>query len=233
MAIIFEIIISGIVLLYLDIRMGLIIVVACILLTTYSYKLQKKQRALKVIANNVEDEEKAFTSDTLTNIDSVKYYGKEDVIKDKYCTLTEKTKNAWFKEWQLGRWTGSIESLIMNLGGLSIIILSLKLFLNGEITLGTLTFAWSSYWAIIINMQSFMDGLRGYNKSIADFSDLFQYGKIQNDIKDKENAKNLVIKEGLIEFKDVNFQYHAGDLFKNFNLVVNTSKTTLQTIRLR
>ena len=69
-----------------------------------------------------------------------------------------------------------------------------------------------------------MSSLRGYNRSIADFHDLFQYGKVENDIKDKPNAEKLEIKEGSIEFKKVSFRYHQNGLFSNFNLKIPKNK---------
>ncbi|MGV8131311.1 MAG: ABC transporter ATP-binding protein [Candidatus Pacearchaeota archaeon] len=220
MAIIFEVLIAGGALMLVDKSIGLIILATGIIFITYSYKLQKKQRTLKLIANTTEDIEKGFTGDTMTNIESIKYYGKENMIRSKYSSLTEKTKNAWFKEWQLGRWSSSIETLIVDIGGLISLGIILRSFLQGNTTLGTVVFVWTSYWQIISSVQNFMDGLRGYNKSIADFHDLFQYGKINNRIKDKESADNLQVKEGLIEFENISFKYHNNDFFKNFNLIV-------------
>src|SRR3989338_1294249 len=69
-----------------------------------------------------------------------------------------------------------------------------------------------------------MEGLRGYNRSIADFHDLFQYGKAHNEIKDKLNAKDIEIKQGVIEFKNVSFKYHQNELIKNFNLKVDKNQ---------
>ena len=69
-----------------------------------------------------------------------------------------------------------------------------------------------------------MNGLRGYNRSIADFHDLFQYGKVENEIKDKPNAENLEIKQGEIEFKNIQFRYHERAFFNNFNLIVPKNK---------
>ncbi|MEK6925171.1 MAG: ABC transporter ATP-binding protein [Nanoarchaeota archaeon] len=224
MTIIAELIISTIALIFISKNIIIVMAVAGTIFALYSYKLQKKQRAFRVNANNLEDIEKAFTADSITNIESIKYYGKEVNVKNRYSSAVEKTENAWFKEWQLGRWAGSVESLIMNSGALLVLLISLKSFMNEEITLGTVTFAWGSYWALIMAVQAFMDGLKGYNKSVADFHDLFQYGKIENDIKDKPNAENLEVKEGVIEFDNVNFKYHSQDLFKNFNLKVNKNQ---------
>ena len=43
-------------------------------------------------------------------------------------------------------------------------------------------------------------------------------------IKDKLNAKDIEIKQGVIEFKNVSFKYHQNELFKNFNLKVDKNQ---------
>lgn len=223
-ATIFEIVIAGGALMLIDKRIGLTIMITGLIFVSYSYKLQLKQRKLKVLANNSEDIEKGFTADTLTNIDSIKYYGKENTIRGKYASITEKTKDAWLKEWLVGRWGTSIETLIADLGGLIALTIILKSFLDGNTTLGTVVFTWTSYWSILSSVQVFMDGIRGYNKSIADLHDLFEYGKIKNEIKDKPNATDLQVKDGIIEFKNVSFKYHESNLFKDFSLIVPKNK---------
>lgn len=221
---IFELIISGIALLTIGWEIGLTVLVTGIIFSIYSTKLQKVQRKLNVITNNSEDIEKAMIGDTFTNIDSIKYYGKESLIQNKYKSLADKTRKALFKQWTIGRWMGSGEGLIMGIGAVSILIITIKSFIKGEVTLGTISFAWGLYWAIIDNVRVFMEGLRGYNRSVADFYDLFEYGRIKNEIKDKPNAKDLQVKDGIIEFKNVLFKYHESNLFKDFSLMVPKNK---------
>jgi ATP-binding cassette subfamily B protein len=220
----FELIISGVALITIGWEVGLVVLFTGIVFFTYSYKLQKIQRELNVVTNNSEDIEKAMIGDTFTNIDSIKYYGKEDVVNNKFKALANKTKVAMFKQWTIGRWMGSGEALIMGLGALLILMITVISFIKGKVSLGTVSFAWGLYWAIIENVRVFMEGLKGYNRSIADFSDLFQYGKIENEIKDIPNAQSLEIKNGKIEFKNVQFKYHENALFNNFNLTIPKNK---------
>ena len=128
------------------------------------------------------------------------------------------------KQWHVYRWIGSGEGIIIGLGGLCVLFVTIRSFIESSITLGTVTFAWALYGTLIETVRAFREGLRGYHRSVADFHDLFQYGKVENDIKDKPNAQNLVIKEGIIEFKNVSFKYHENNLFNNFNLVVPKNK---------
>ncbi len=220
----FEIIISGIALTAIDKRIGFAVLITGTIFILFSTNLQRIQRKLNVITNKNEDREKAMISDTFTNIDSIKYYGKEELIKNRYVSLSEKTRKSMYNSWVVGRWTGSGEGIIMGLGGLAILYFTLESFIKGNVSLGTVTFAWGLYWTIIETVRQFMDGLRGYNRSVADFDDLFQYGKENNDIKDNPKAKVLKIKEGQIEFKNVSFKYNSKSLFKNFNLTIPKNK---------
>jgi len=223
-----EIFVSGLALITIDKKIGGAVILTGIVLAIYSTQLQKIQRKRNTITNKAEDIEKAMIGDTFTNIDSIKHYGKEVLINKRYSSLADNTKNALLRQWTVGKWMGSGEGLITGLGSIAVLYISIQLFIQGEITLGTVTFANSLYWAMIQTTQGFMDGLRGYNRAIADFDDLFQYGKISNDIKDKPGAKNLEIKEGNILFKNVSFKYNQKNLFSNFNLdVKKNSKVAL------
>ncbi len=221
---IFELIITGLTLFSINFKIGLVVLATSVLFVIYSSKLQKIERQRRVETNSAEDHEKGYTADTFTNIDSIKYYGKEQFIKGRYTQVREKTNNLMRHEWNLNRWIGSGGQFIIAGGGILVLVLAIKGFLIGAITLGTVTFAWALHNNLIGTIEHFMNNLRGYNKSIADFHDLFQYGKIENDIKDKPNAENLKIKEGSIEFKNISFKYQENSLFNNFNLTVPKNK---------
>jgi len=69
-----------------------------------------------------------------------------------------------------------------------------------------------------------MHGMRDIYRAMADFEDLFEYGKIQKEIKDSPGAKKLEIKEGEVEFKDIEFKYGHRKIFQNFSLHVPKNK---------
>ncbi len=222
--VVFELIITGITLFTIDFKIGLVVLTTNIIFVMYSFKLQREERKRRVETNYAEDHEKGYTGDTFTNIDSIKYYGKEQFIKSRYTQIREKTNKLTKHEWDLNRWMGSGEQLIIATGGVLVLLLAIKGFINEAITLGTLTFTWTLHNSLAGNIEHFMNSLRGYNRAIADLHDLFQYGKVENDIKDKPNAQDLEIKEGNIEFKNVSFKYHENGLFNNFNLTIPKNK---------
>ncbi len=221
---IFELILTSITLFTIDFKIGLIVIATSVIFVVYSSKLQNVERQRRVETNSAEDHEKGYTGDTFTNIDSIKYYGKEQFIRSRYTQIREKTNRLLRHEWNINRWIGSGGQFIIAGGGLLVLLLAINGFLREAITLGTVTFAWALHNNLVGIIEHFMNSLRGYHRSIADFHDLFQYGKRENDIKDTPHAENLEIKEGNIEFKNVAFKYHENGLFNNFNLTIPKNK---------
>ncbi len=193
-------------------------IVVCFI--TYSLVFQKKQREYRVLANETEDKEKANVADIFTNIDSIKYYGKENLVINKFLRLATNTKKAYLKEWDFWRWIDAGQIFILGIGTFLLIYFPLMDFLAGELTLGTIVFIYTVYGNLFWPLFSFVHGIRGYHQSMADFNALFKYGKIEQEVKDIPNAKKIPIKEGRIEFQGVGFKYGKRCIFENLNLKI-------------
>jgi len=221
---ILQLVIAVLSIIYFDWVPALVLFITVITFLTINFFIQKAQEKSNIIVNKTEDIEKGATADIFTNIESIKYFGKEKLIKDRYKNLSENTKTNYLKNWDYFKWLSAIQSLVLSLGTFFVLYFPLMSFLNKEITLGTLTFIYSVYAAFISPMFGFVHGIRGYYRSMADFQDLFSYGKIPKQILDKPHAKDLEIKEGTVEFKNVNFSYGKRKIFSDFNLNIPKNK---------
>lgn len=217
----FQLVVVGISLLYFSVISAMSLLVVVIVFVSYSLFIQEKQKEFNAIYNNAEDREKAYIGDVFTNIDSVKYYGKEKDIKTRYFGLAERSRLTVVKFWSYFRWLSAGQSFILGVGSLLLIYFPLVSFLRGEISIGTVIFIYTVYSNVVGPMFSFVHGIRGYYRSMADFEALFQYEKIKNSVKDKPRAKSLVITKGGVEFKNVGFNYGKRKLLNNFNLKIN------------
>jgi ABC-type transport system involved in Fe-S cluster assembly fused permease/ATPase subunit len=177
---------------------------------------------LKVL--EAEDIEKASVSDIFTNIDSVKYFGKEANIKRIFGKIVERTRIAAIKNWNYFRWLDAGQALLIGIATFLIVYFPILKFLDGEITLGTLVFIYTVFGNLMGPIFGFVWGIRNFYRTMADFQDLFQYEKVENDIKDVPNAKKLNIRKGEIEFKNVIFRYKKRKLFPSFNLKIPANK---------
>ncbi|MEK6936117.1 MAG: ABC transporter ATP-binding protein [Nanoarchaeota archaeon] len=211
-------------LIYFDFISAIIIFSIIVVFISYSYFMQGITQKANVISNFAEDKEKGDVSDIFTNVESIKYFGKENYVKKKFSEIIENTKMAFMKYVGYFRWIDSVHSLTLGIGTFLILFFPLMRFLNGEITLGTLVFIYTIYGTMIEPLYGFVYGLRNAYGALADFQSLFEYGKIKKKIEDVPNAKNLTIKQGEIEFKDVNFNYGNKKIFENLNLVIPKNK---------
>lgn len=217
---IFQLILVSISLIYFDWISAVVVITMAFTFITYSLIIQHFQKPSNIESNQAEDREKGNIGDILTNIDSIKYFGKEENMKKKYEKLTEDSRTTLQRFYDYYRWFDAGHTFIIGVGTFLLMYFPLQRFLAGDMTLGTLVFIYTIYGNLLEPLFGFVHGVRGFYRSMADFQDLFQYGRIENEIKDKPGAPNLKIHEGTIEFRNISFAYHKRLIFKNFTLTI-------------
>jgi len=221
---IFQLVIVTASLIYFDWISAIVVFSTIVVFLIYSLFLQKIQEKANLKANKTEDIEKGNVGDIFTNIDSIKYFGKERTIKQRFAKLTENTRAAAIKHWDYFRWFDSGHALILGIGIFLLVYFPMKAFLAGNITIGTVVFIYTVFTGMVGALFGFVWGMRDFYRVMADFEYLFRYGKVKNEIKEKSNAEELKIREGKIEFKNMDFSYGKRSLFKKFNLKIPKNK---------
>ena len=220
----FNLILVGFSLAYFSTIPAIVIAIVVIIFVSYSFWIQQLQQKYKLIFNSEQDREKGMVGDVFTNVDSIKYFGKEKLIEKKYASIAKETKKKEITLWNFYNWLSAGQSFIIGIGLFGALLFPLLDFLNGDISIGSLTFIYLIYANLRGPVFSFVHGLRNYYRVMADFESLFYYGKITNEIKDKSNAKNIDIKHGTIEFENIDFKYHKRRIFKDFSLSVKKNQ---------
>jgi len=205
---------------YFEWKAAVSILVTIVTYIIYSFGIQQWQREANIAANDAEDDEKAHVSDMLMNVDSIKYFGKEKSVNRRFAKISRFTSDAFRRHWNFFRWLDPAQSIILAIGTFLLLYFPFIAFLDGKITVGTLTFAYVIFTNLWGPLFGFVHGMREFYRVMADFESLFQYTKVHNEVKDKENAKNLRVRKGSVEFKNVTFAYHKQNLFEDFNLKI-------------
>ena len=205
---------------YFSLTSALAVLVSILLFVGYSLYFQLKQEPSQIALNDCEDAEKARLSDLFTNIEVVKNFGRESAIAHLFSKLVERTKRAQLTADAYDLYTDTGQAVILSFGPFLALFVPLWDFLRGHISLGTLTFAYAAYGNLIGPMYMFVFSVRNFYKATFDFNALFEYGKIEREVKDAPNAKQLKIKQGGVEFKDITFNYGKRCVFKQFTLAV-------------
>jgi ATP-binding cassette subfamily B protein len=221
---IFELIAAGISFIYIGITPLLIIFSIIVVFGVYSFIALRLQEKSSIEYNTAEDTERGYIADMFTNVESIKYFAKENLIKSRFRSITETTKNKTVAFWNHFKWMDVVQSLILSGGTFLVVYITIKGFIAGQYTLGSLVFIYTLFILLIGQLFSFVYGIRNYYRSMADFEVLFQFDKIKNKIRDKKNAEELKIKEGEIIFNNVSFNYGRRKIFHNFNLIVPKNK---------
>ena len=221
---IFQIILTSITVAFFDWISALVIVVTSVVFVSYNVLFQQLQKESRGKANAAEDIEKANIGDIFTNFESIKYFGKEQYIKSKFQKITENTKKATLKNWGYWRWGDSGQALILGLGTFFVLYFTLSKFLAGNMTIGTIVFIYATYGSMMGYMNGFTGGIRDFYRTIVDFNDLFQYAKVENEVKDKSHAKEMKVHNGEINFENISFNYGKRKVFENLTIKVNPNE---------
>jgi ATP-binding cassette, subfamily B, heavy metal transporter len=192
----------------------------------YSLIFIKKAEVDCKEANKAQDLEKANVSDVFTNIESIKYFGKENLIKNNFQNLIDDTRNKKIKEWNWWRYSVTGQRVIFTTAFLLLFYISFRQFIAGENSLAEITFTYTIFLSIMGPINWFSHGIRNISRSTVDLQDLFEYKKYQNNIKDKKSAFTKKITSGDIEFKNIFFKYPGTKkyLFDNFNLKIKAGE---------
>lgn len=211
-------------LLVFDFVSALVVLVIVVVFVVYSVYINNKLRTANALANDAEDDEKGVIGDVFTNIESIKYFGKEKYIQNKYYNYSETTRKAVLKHWDFFRQLASVQIFIIGIGLLALLIVPFIRFMDGQVTLAEIIFIYTIYGNVVSPLYHFVSGIRGYYRAMIDFESLFKYEEIQNDIKDKPDAKKLDVKEGSIEFRDVSFSYKNRKIIDGLSIKIPAGK---------
>ncbi|MFQ5621460.1 MAG: ABC transporter ATP-binding protein [Candidatus Nanoarchaeia archaeon] len=207
-------------LMYFSLVPAIVLAVTVILFVGYSVYIQYLQEPHAVAANDEEDVEKAQISDFLMNIDSIKYFGKEQAIRRRFRKVTDKTRAAHRRFWDYFSWMDAGQQIIIGVGFFLLIYFPIVEFLNGKITLGTLTFIYAVFTGLVGHLFGFVWGIRNGYKALADLESLLKYKKMHNEVLEHTDSKAYKVKKGEIEFVNLHFKYHKRWIFKRFNLKI-------------
>ncbi len=215
-----QLLMAGTSIFHYSFHVGLIVFATAASYIGFSFLMNEKQRRVNALYNNMSDLEKGNISDVFTNIESIKYFAKEKDVQNRYAALSQKTKELQLDFWNSYKLMESGQLLILGLGIFFLILFSLQDLTAGRIGTGTFVFIFTVFGSLMGPLSGFVFGIRNMYRALADFEDLFQYGKADNDIRDKPGAPPLRVMKGAIEFKDVIFQYKKRHILNGFSLKV-------------
>ena len=209
---------------YFTLPVGLCVLATVLVYVCFSLVVTGRQQRANALYNNMSDIEKANISDVFTNIEPIKYFAKEGDMNSRFFEISEKTRELQLNFWDQYKWLEGGQLFILGLGVFGLVCLCFQGLREGRMTTGTFVLVTSNFAGLSQLLSGFIMGVRNMSRAIADFEDLFQYGKIRNEIKDGPGARLLELPKGAIDFKDVAFTYRKKPVLSGFTLHVPAHK---------
>lgn len=145
--------------------------------------------------------------DSMLNFETVKYFNAEDWEAERYDQSMEQYEEASIMTLKSLALLNVLQSMIINLGMVSVLIMVARQVQSGILTLGD--FVMINAYVIQIMMPLHFLGFvyREVRQSMIDMSEMFNLLDQPSEIKDKKDAKEVIFKDGKIEFQNISFGY--------------------------
>lgn len=234
----------GLVPLYVAILMALLLIYVIV-----AYGLYKRILPLNEVAAAAQNALSGELSDSITNILSVKTYGRESYERGLFNAANKQVLAADSKRMRASISRGIATSLII------IVIMALVVvFITGGnawfgISAGTLVMMFTYTYSLTMQFNRLNMTFAQINRGFGDAHDMTAILDEPTLVADVDHAEELHVGEGKIEFQDVTFWYADADeddkVFRDFSLVIpagqriglvgrsGSGKTTLTTLLLR
>ena len=229
---------------YVAILIALMIVY--IMVVYYLFRRLLKMNSLAAGAQNRLSGE---LSDSITNILAVKTSGRESYERELFTTANREVRAADTKRTQATLFRGSVASVMI-----VVIMVILTIFIAGGnawfgISAGTLVMMFSYTNSLTMQFNRINSTMQSVNRCFGDAHDMTEILDEPTLVEDVPGAKDLVVTDGLIEFKDLDFLYTdsgtPSEVFRNFSMTIEpgqrvglvgrsgSGKTTLTRLLLR
>jgi subfamily B ATP-binding cassette protein MsbA len=167
--------------------------------------------------------------EALSGIDLIKIFTGEELIIKRIKKSIKKVISQEVKLDLISAFASSLTEIIGAIAPLVLIWYGIYEIINQRFTLGSLI-AFNSFIRYLFGpIQRLVSTNFGIQKSVASLERVYEILDKQPKIKDKKDAKELIIKSGTIEYKNVEFRYHEKDEFslKNINLKIKRGITAI------
>lgn len=194
-------------------RVPLYVVVLMALFAVYalvSYIMYKRILHLNEQAAKAQNDLSGELSDAVTNILTVKTYGREDYERGLFDKANREVVARDSKRMRSSMLRGVITA------GIAVVIMSVvAVFISGGnawfgITPGTLVMMFTYTYTMTLQFNFINSGLQRFNRAFGDASGMTQVLDEPRLVADAPDAKPLEVREGAIDFEGIGFSYEDG-----------------------
>ena len=163
--------------------------------------------------------------DSLLNFETVKYFNAEKVEAARYDSSMWLYEAAALKTSYSLSFLNFGQAFLITSGLVTVMVMAAFGVQSGDLTVGDFVLV-NAYMIQITMPLNFLGTVyREIRQALVDMSEMFDLLEQPPEVTDDENAYDLVVREGLIDFKDITFGYEKNRvILKNFNLSVGAGQ---------
>jgi ATP-binding cassette, subfamily B, heavy metal transporter len=163
--------------------------------------------------------------DSLLNFETVKYFNAEKVEAARYDSSMRLYEAAALKTSYSLSFLNFGQAFLITSGLVTVMVMAAFGVQSGDLTVGDFVLV-NAYMIQITMPLNFLGTVyREIRQALVDMSEMFDLLEQPPEVTDNENAYDLVVREGVINFKDITFGYEKNRvILKNFNLSVGAGQ---------
>ncbi len=205
---------------------GMIIFGWSIVYLLYSYVTARYKFKYDVIRAEADTALSGYLADTITNNINLKLFSGTTQEFKNFKKLSDNWFLAMYKSWNMGSVIEAISAAFLILLEFLVIYAGIILYRKGSMSVGDFVLVQTYAFSIFGYLFQMTRFIRRTYESFADAEEMTEILLARHAIQDKPGARDIVIENGKIEFKNVYFSYkikteEAGtDVLSDFNLII-------------
>ena len=201
--------------------LGLALLLWCLIYLTVIYFFSMYKLKFDLKKAELDSEIIGQLADTMTNNANIKLFSNLEREEKAFGNIIEKHFKIRRFSWNLMTYLEAVQAtLMLAMEGL-MMYLAIKYWKAGNLSVGDFTLIQLYMINIFDKLWAMGKQVRAFYESLADASEMTEILLQPHEIVDAQNARDLTVKKGGIEFKNISFGYQKGsEVLNKFNLII-------------
>lgn len=204
----------------------LVVSLTVVIYIVFTAKVTEWRVRIRKEMNDKDKDANQKAIDSLLNFETVKYFGAEKREANRYDQSMEGFEAASIKTVNSLALLNLGQALLLNGGMVLALLLAVRDVNSGVLTVGGFVMV-NAYMMQVMMPLNFLGFVyREIRQSLIDMGEMFDLLRQEPDVKDKENAPNLVVSAGELSFKNIDFFYESQrQILNDVSVSVGAGKT--------
>lgn len=164
-------------------------------------------------------------SDTINNILTIKVFSAADREESEFRKVTDTEEKKRSRAWNFANFQNAVQALMMSGLQIGVLFLNAHLWYNGLISVGTIVLIQFYIFGLFDILWNLGRSITRAMKALSDMKEAVDIFDRTPDILDPQQPETLAVKNGVIEFNKMSFEYIKGvGVFNDFNLTIKSGE---------